>query len=115
MANRAGATARSAAIFGDFNTVGLTAAGSTQAAATPCNADHVYVGTATEGQGVILKAGNSLDFRSAANHTTVGIVVYPPVGSQLNGAAANAGLSLPPQTAVLFIFITSTLITAIYS
>jgi hypothetical protein len=92
---------------------GQTVAGSAQADAAPMRADHVQVASASAGQGVIVRPGNSSDLRSVANASSVNIYVYPPVGTSFNGAAANAPVDLPAKSAALFIFVTGSKINAI--
>jgi len=100
--------------LGDVAT-GIAAAGTTQATATTLPADHCTVTTATQGSadGVVMKAGNMNDVRTVANHTSGNIVVYPPSGAALNGAAANTGLTLPANKAALFFFLTSLIISVV--
>lgn len=99
--------------YASIDTDGITAAGTTQGTATACTADHEIVTTATEGQGVILLPGIPGAERSVANQTSVGIVVYPPSGAALNGKSANAGVTLPPNKAALFIFLSATVVSMI--
>lgn len=91
----------------------VVAAGTTQATATTCPADHVQVLSGTGG--VVLVEGSYGSLKSVANNsTTVSIYAYPWSGAKFNGQAANAGLLLPPGHAALFICQTPTLITAVY-
>lgn len=91
-------------------------AGTTQATASACLADHVSVPTVSAGAGVILGAGNASDLRSVTNASqTTQLLVYPPVGSQFNGITANLPLTLPPAKGALFIFTSPTTIMAIFS
>lgn len=101
-------------VFGDVGT-DIAAAGTTQGTATTMTGDHNRVTSATAGsaQGVILKAGNALSPRTVSNQTAVDIVVYPPVGAQLNGYTANAGITIPAYKAAIFLFTSSTNITVI--
>jgi hypothetical protein len=99
-------------LLGDTATT-QTAAGSAQADATACFAEHVQVATVSAGQGVILKPGNTSDLRSVANASDTNLYVYPPVGASFNGAAANAPVDLPAKSAAFFFFVTSTKINAI--
>jgi len=90
------------------------AAGSTSADATPMVADHVQVPSLSAGQGVILRAGNSLDFRSVANSSaSTNLYIYPPSGAAFNGETADLPVDLPAGAAALFIFITSNKINVI--
>lgn len=91
-------------------------AGTTQATASVCLADHVSVPTVGSAQGVILTPGNGGDIRSVTNaDQDTWLTVYPPVGSQFNGITANDPLTLPPGKAALFIFTSPTTIMAIFS
>lgn len=89
-----------------------TAAGSTQADATAAFADHVQVPSASAGQGVILKPGNTQDFRSVCNASSVSLYVYPPSDAAFNGRTTNAPIDLPPGACALFFFVTSQKINA---
>jgi hypothetical protein len=93
-----------------------TTAGTTQATAAACLADHVSVPTVTSGQGVILTPGNGGDIRSVTNaDQDTWLAVYPPVGSQFNGVTENDPLTLPPGKAALFVFTSPTTIMAVFS
>ena len=89
-----------------------TVAGSTQSDASTMVADHVQIPSATEGQGVVMKAGNAQDFRSVCNASNTTIFVYPPVGCAFNGKTANSPVSLPNGYTALFFFVTTTKINA---
>jgi len=92
-----------------------TAAGTTQATAAVCVADHVTVTAVAAGDGVILKPANGGDLFCVANgDSTDSLLIYPPVGSSFNGTAANTALTLPAGRGALFIFITPTQINAIF-
>jgi hypothetical protein len=100
---------------GTFNAA-QPAAGTTQATASSCLADHVNVPTVVAGEGVILTPGNGSDLRSVANGSqTVSLLVYPPVGSQFNGITANLPLTLPPAKGALFVFTSPTTILTVFS
>jgi hypothetical protein len=106
-------TALASRILGDVSDA-QTVAGTTQSDAATMLADHVQIASATAGQGVILKAGNTNDMRSVANCDSAdSIFVYPPSGASFNGAAANAAVSLPARACALFIFVTSSKINVI--
>lgn len=90
-----------------------TAAGSSQSDAATMRAAHVQVASLTEGQGIVLRAGNANDMRSVANTSSASLYVYPPVGASFNGMTANAPIDLPAKSAALFIFVTGTKINAI--
>jgi len=78
----------------------VTAAGTTQGAATLLQADLSMVTTATSGQGVILFAGTPGDDQWVYNDTSVDIKVYPPSGASVNQLAANSGFTLAPSVGV---------------
>lgn len=100
---------------GTFNNAQPTA-GTTQATASSCLAEHVSVPTVVAGEGVILTPGNGSDIRSVANASqTVSLLVYPPVGSQFNGITENLPLTLPPAKAAIFVFTSPTTILTVFS
>lgn len=104
--------ADNAAMLGDFD-VTVIAAGTNQATATVCPADHVQVVSGTGG--VILQEASYGTIKSVANNsTTVSIAVYPWSAAGFNGQTVNNGLNLPPGHAAMFICQTPTKITAIY-
>jgi len=84
----------------------MAAAGGTQAAAAEITADKVMVTTVTEGSadGVLLPPGNLDDEVVIVNgQGTANLLIYPRSGGKLNNAAANAALTLPPNSAAHFI------------
>lgn len=92
-----------------------TAAGTTQATATALLADHVSVPSVASGAGVILNPANGGEVFSVANgDATDPLLIYPPVGSSFNGTTVNTALTLPAGRAALFIFISPTVINAVY-
>lgn len=94
---------------------GLSSAGTTQATATTCPADHTLFSTVTEGQGCILKPGNKGERRSVTNQSaTANLLVYPPVGASLNGKTANLPLTIPSNRACWFMFFSATTISAFF-
>lgn len=91
-------------------------AGTTQATASACLADHVSVPTVSAGSGVILTPGNASDIRSVTNASqTMQLLVYPPSGTAFNGITADLPLTLPPAKGALFVFTSPTTIMAIFS
>ncbi len=101
--------------YGDVAT-GITAAGSTAATATTLPATHCTVTTSTTltADGVIMQAGNYGSFRTVTNKSTTGQVrVYPPTGSNFNGATANLPVTIPPNKAAWMFFISTTDISVI--
>lgn len=96
-------------IDGDIGQV-TAAAGTTQSDATTLAANHVEVGTATAGQGVILTAYPAKEVFTVLNTSGVSLLVYPPSGAAFNGGTANDALNLPDGTACFGRFLTSTTI-----
>jgi len=95
--------------------VAQPSAGTTQATASVCVADHVLVPSVAAGEGVILNPGNGAEIRTIANgDATDSLLVYPPVGSSFNGTTANTALTLPAGRAAFFVFITPTQINATF-
>jgi hypothetical protein len=95
--------------------VAQPSAGTTQATASVCVADHVLVPSVGAGEGVILKPANADEIRTVANgDATDSLLVYPPVGCSFNGSAANTALTLPAGRAAFFVFITPTQINATF-
>ena len=83
-------------VAGDAQT-GVVAAGTTQATATPVYGDNVHVGTAAASSGVILSGNSSFgpgDTVFVQNAGANAVLIYPPVGTQINALGANAGFSL---------------------
>jgi hypothetical protein len=94
----------------------VSAAGSDQAGATLLTADHSLVTTISAGQGVRLPSMTVRDSMSVANgHATEALLVYPPSGWAINGAAANGPMSLPPRKGAAFKCVGATDLMAIYS
>lgn len=88
---------------------GISAAGTTQGTATLVQADANLVSTASASQGVILYNGDVGDSCFVYNDNTgVGIYVYPPVGSTINGLTTNAGMVLPNNSQVFLIKVSAT-------
>lgn len=91
-------------------------AGSTQATASSCLADHVSVPTVGAAEGVILTPGNGGDIRSVTNADQDSeLLVYPPVGAQFNGYTVNIPLTLPSAKAAVFVFTSPTSIMVVSS
>lgn len=94
---------------------GLAAAGTTQATATQLTADDVHLASVTSGAGVILRLANGGEKFSVGNgDATNSLLIYPPVGASFNGSTANTPLTLTPQRAAFFSFVTPTKINAVY-
>lgn len=73
-------------------TTGVTAAGSTQATATPLMSGFNEIGTTAASTGVVLPRGS--DTSSVFNGGVSALTVYPPVGGFINGVL-NAAFSVP--------------------
>jgi len=73
----------------------LTAAGTTQGTAFSQSADVMQFTTVGSGTGVILNPMNAGDSAVIQNDTaTNALLIYPPVGGQINALGTNAGYSL---------------------
>jgi len=92
-----------------------TSSGTTQATAATLLADHAVVESVASGAGVILKPAHGGEAFSVANgDASDALLIYPPSGASFNGAAADTPLTLPPQRAAYFVFVSATKINAIY-
>lgn len=76
----------------DTPQTGVSAAGNSQATATALVADCAIVSTVSASQGVIVP--NRPGFWAVTNTSSTSLTVYPPVGSNFAGAAANASRPL---------------------
>ena len=74
--------------------VGLTAAGASQATALVLRDEVNIIGTAAASTGVLLPQSGVGDDIAVVNGGANAVLVYPPVGHQINNLAANAGYSL---------------------
>lgn len=82
-------------------TVGITAAGTNQATATPLTTYVNLITTVASGTGVILTAGvRALIMHRGANP----LAVYPPVSGQLEALATNAPFMLQAGQDAYFLF-----------
>lgn len=91
-------------IAGDLQS-GVTAAGTTQAGATAVYGDNVVITTAAASSGVILSGNAGFgpgDDVFIANQGANAVLVYPPVGGQINALGANAGFSIAAGKAASF-------------
>jgi hypothetical protein len=79
----------------------VTAAGTTQATATPLNCNCATVSTPTISGGVIITETNSTTslFNSGPNT----LIVYPAVGVTILGLAVNQGLTVANQSGVTLV------------
>ena len=87
---------------------GLSAAGSTQATALPLPGDGNIFSTVAASQGAILLDRDIGDVIWVVNGGASALLVYPPVGGQINALAANAGFSLATGRAAKFVRISAT-------
>ena len=93
---------------GDW-TAGLASAGSAQASATilPSNWNLVETVSA-DTTGVVLKPMAAGEKFGVVNAAAVSCIFYPPSGVSFNGATADAGVTLGPNSGVWGIAISST-------
>ena len=77
---------------------GLTATGASQATALALPADVCKFTTVAAGTGCIIPPCNAGDSGSVFNGGANALLVYPPVGGQMNSLAVNAGYSLATAT-----------------
>ena len=93
-----------AQIAGDLQT-GVTAAGTTQAGATPVYGDNVVVTTAAASSGVILSGNAGFapgDDVFLTNQGANSLSVYPPVGGQINAGGVNAAFAVAAGKSTFF-------------
>lgn len=95
----------------------ITAAGTTQATATPIGAPLANVSGADGTKGVrlpaIIRAGQCV---AVYNATALnGLNVYPNTGATINGGAANTPISIEGKTLALFMAVSATNWAAIYT
>jgi len=96
------AAALAAQIAGDI-TAGITAAGSTQATATPIYSDVNVISTAAASTGVLLPNNRSAgDTVEVTNLGANALSVYPPTGGNIGTGAANAAFSVPVSKSAIF-------------
>ncbi|MEM5400859.1 hypothetical protein [Paraburkholderia unamae] len=82
------------AICGNTMVTGFTSAGTTQATAAPLPlADYVVVATNAAGAGVSLPNPGAAEI-NILNMSANALLVYPPVGGNVNQAAVNTGFSV---------------------
>ncbi len=86
----------------------VTAAGTTQGAATALTKTYNIVNTATANQGVKLQDCSAGLRVTVFNSTTATIKIYPTTGEAINNLSANAALSLGPEKGRDFIGISAT-------
>jgi len=84
-----------------YSNESITAAGSTQATATPIGASDSLVSGADGTKGVILP----VDWVriTVVNNGSANLKVYPPVGGRISGGSANAPTSLTAGAVIMFI------------
>lgn len=95
------------AINGDVAT-GLTGAGTNQATGLALKAAVNVFGTVAASTGAVLASCEISDQQYVYNGGANALTVYPDSGSSINQLSANAGVSLAPNTAILFKRITTT-------
>lgn len=87
---------------------GITAAGMTQATATPVVSDFNQISVVPSNSGVILPAlgvGANITVKNA--DAFYNVLIYPPVGGRIDAYGVNQGLSLPADGILSFIKMTS--------
>ena len=87
---------------------GISAAGTTQATATPITAGVNNITTVTSASGVILPTYQPGDTFTVVNRGVVALLVYPPVGSTIGTLAVNAGYSVASNKTVSIVATTAT-------
>jgi hypothetical protein len=90
--------------------IGLTAAGSTQATAFTIGNDINQFTTVAAGTGAILPAGNAGDEITVWNGGANALLVYPPVGGQVGAGAVNAGFSVAANKSCVFCYASASFI-----
>lgn len=95
------------ALGGTMNTA-VSAAGTTQGTATTLTAAVNDVTTAAANSGVILPQGQTGDEFQILNSGANPVYVYPPTGAKLNNLTTNAGASLPINTTMQVIQLSTT-------
>ena len=86
----------------------VSAAGTTQGTATTIGAGINLITTVAANSGVILPSCEKADYVEIYNAGANTLTVYPDSGSQINGVAANTGISLAINTFCGFRRMTST-------
>jgi hypothetical protein len=97
---KSGVSANTATAGGTQGTgaTGLTATGTTQANAFALANDVVKFTTVAAGSGIILPTSNGGDCGSIFNGGANALLIYPPVGGQINNLAVNTAYSLATAT-----------------
>lgn len=94
----AGISALAALAENGFLTDNLTATGSTQVTAFQMSADTSVFTTVAAGTGALLTPAAIVtpgDEMQVANLGANALLVYPPLGGNINGGATNVGFSIP--------------------
>lgn len=81
--------------------LGMVALGTTQATALPLVEDICVVGTTALGTGVVAPQLDNHESIMVANHGANALLLYPPVGGTMNGAAINVAITIPSFKNVL--------------
>jgi hypothetical protein len=99
-------------IAGTSATNTLTAAGTTQADANPIRFDITCYGSVASGAGAVLPSTSDVgDTRFIKNVGANALLVYPPVGGQIDALSVNAAFSVPVGKGCTFIKCRSTTLT----
>lgn len=98
-------------------TADVTAAGTTQATATPLAAPLANVSGADDTKGVRLPAIRRPGQVMAVynTHATAGLKVYPATGASINGGTADAAITIEGKTLALFLAVSASNWAAIYT
>lgn len=99
-----GLSAVAAAAINGTVATSLTALGTTQATGLSLAATNNFIGTAAASTGVVLSFGNPGDTVFVYNGGANAVLVYPPLGGNINNLSANTGLSIPTLKSVLFVY-----------
>ena len=90
-------------------TTGITAAGATQGTATAITTSNNVVSTVAAGTGVVLPTPAKAGFRlTVENRGANTLSVYPASGGTIDGAAANAAVSIPAGAAATYLAASTT-------
>lgn len=94
----------------------ISAAGTTQGTATELKAADNELTTVGAGSGVALASALAAgDSQTVFNAGANAVKIYPPVGMQINALAANAAMTLAPNTGCFFKCISATRVFGILS
>jgi hypothetical protein len=84
-------------------TATVTAAGTTQAAATVLTKTYNVITTATSNQGVKLPTAQAGSVYTVVNATAVNVKIYPNTSGTINAGSANVSINVPSGASIKFI------------